>query len=100
MLSSLPYQANTFGDAEAIFPENTLVPVPMTLDRNGGFLHGCQNKKTDTRKVETTNAQLPPIFNEFLQAKTQKKLSLASRYEYAKDFHLFTDYLRKRINKK
>lgn len=53
-----------------------------------------KTRKQIQEKLKQRMLQLPPIFNEFLQANS-KKLSLASRYEYAKDFHLFTDYLRK-----
>ena len=37
---------------------------------------------------------LPSVFQQFLE-ENRSSLSLGSRYEYAKDFHLFTDYLRK-----
>ena len=37
--------------------------------------------------------KLPPFFQDFLK-ENQKSLSLSSRYEYAKDFHLFSDYLK------
>ena len=51
-----------------------------------------KTRKHIQEKLKQRIAQLPPIFQEFLK-ENQKKLSLSSRYEYAKDFHLFTDYL-------
>lgn len=52
-----------------------------------------KTRKHIQEKLKQRVALLPPIFQEFLK-ENQKKLSLSSRYEYAKDFHLFVDYLR------
>ena len=52
-----------------------------------------KTRKNIQEKLKKRTMQLPPIFQEFLK-ENQKTLSLSSRYEYAKDFHLFSDYLR------
>ncbi len=52
-----------------------------------------KTRKNIQEKLKKRMMQLPPIFQEFLK-ENQKTLSLSSRYEYAKDFHLFTDYLK------
>ena len=56
-----------------------------------------KTRKHIQEKLKQRIAQLPPIFQEFLK-ENQKKLSLSSRYEYAKDFHLFTDYLHEALD--
>ncbi|THE14049.1 integrase [Enterococcus hirae] len=57
----------------------------------------AKTRKQLQEKLKQRMLLLPPIFNDFLK-ENQKKLSLASRYEYAKDFHLFTDYLRRTVS--
>ncbi|HJG23813.1 integrase [Enterococcus durans] len=52
-----------------------------------------KTRKNIQEKLKKRTMQLPPIFQEFLK-ENQKTLSLSSRYEYAKDFHLFSDHLR------
>ncbi|MGX7172669.1 tyrosine-type recombinase/integrase [Enterococcus ratti] len=52
-----------------------------------------KTRKHLQKKLKERSAQLPPIFQVFLN-ENRTKLSLSSRYEYAKDFHLLTDYLR------
>lgn len=57
-----------------------------------------KTRKQIQEKLKQRTALLPPVFQKFLK-ENQKKLSLSSRYEYAKDFHLFTDYLRDSFDK-
>ncbi|MBF8808035.1 MAG: tyrosine-type recombinase/integrase [Enterococcus lacertideformus] len=57
-----------------------------------------KTRKHIQEKLKQRSDQLPPIFQEFLK-ENRKNLSLSSRYEYAKDFHLFTDYLREAFKK-
>ncbi|WP_165006961.1 MULTISPECIES: tyrosine-type recombinase/integrase [unclassified Enterococcus] len=52
-----------------------------------------KTRKQIQEKLKQRVQQLPPVFKKFLE-ENHPNLSLGSRYEYAKDFHLFTDYLR------
>lgn len=51
-----------------------------------------KTRKQVQEKLKQRLQLLPPIFEHFL-LQNQGHLSLSSRYEYAKDFHLFTDFL-------
>lgn len=52
-----------------------------------------KTRKQLQEKLKQRTHLLLPSFNSF--RRKSFFLSLGSRYEYAKDFHLFTDYLRK-----
>ncbi|BDP97636.1 tyrosine-type recombinase/integrase [Enterococcus faecium] len=53
-----------------------------------------KTRKQLQEKLKQRTHLLPSVFQQFLE-ENRSSLSLGSRYEYAKDFHLFTDYLRK-----
>ncbi|MBO0481158.1 tyrosine-type recombinase/integrase [Candidatus Enterococcus courvalinii] len=53
-----------------------------------------KTRKQIQEKLKQRLQLLPPIFEQFL-LENRGHLSLSSRYEYAKDFHLFTDFLHK-----
>ena len=52
-----------------------------------------KTRKQVQEKLKQRLQLLPPIFEQFL-LENRGHLSLSSRYEYAKDFHLFTDFLK------
>ncbi|MGG5358524.1 MULTISPECIES: tyrosine-type recombinase/integrase [unclassified Enterococcus] len=57
-----------------------------------------KTRKQMQEKLKQRMHLLPDIFQRFLE-ENQEHLSLSSRYEYAKDFVLFTDYLKKHYQK-